>query len=587
MVASTLSKTMGKHLLKAGGDLRLYQLIRSELNDSNGVYDFRVGFTQQDPQQGDALSGNAFASFLLGYADNAHVSINAASDRRYPYVDLFLQDDWKISSRVSVNVGVRWDYQAPLYEADNKLVVGFDQTTPSPLQVPGLSLRGGLLFAGQNGAPRSPYTSDWNNIQPRAGLSYKITDHLVARANYGRSYLPVTGCCGGVVQTGFSQDTNMVTSVQTGIPFNTFSNPFPNGFLQPANGGQGLLTGIGTGLSFVNPKFEVPYADQWMTGVNLELPWNIGVDAAYVGNKVSKLPTTNGTAINEVPRAEREKAIEALGGNASYLSTQLPNPFAGLVNPILALNNPTISRGQLLRPNPQFNGISTILDNKGWSTYHGFELVATKRMSHGLMTSVNYTLSRLREATDYLNNGFEATPFEDLASIDRTHHITITALYELPFGPGKTFAANASGLVAGLVGGWQVNVLHEWESGTPTGMPNGIISCDPRLPGDQQTRDRWFNTSCFSSNPPNAFRTAPFRMSDVRDPAITNTALSFFKNTRVAQATLQLRFELFNPFNTRIYGGPNTTITSTQFGRITPSQINFPRTGQVGVRYVF
>jgi len=287
--------------------------------------------------------------------------------------------------------------------------------------------------------------------------------------------------------------------------------------------------------------------------------------------------------------AEQQRAIERLGGNASYLSTLVPNPFAGLVNPIVALNNPTINRGQLLRPFPQFTGIRENLDNKGRSKYHAFEMVAQRRFSHGVTASLNYTLSRLREAVDYLNNGFESTPYEDLASIDRTHHLTITALYELPFGPGRAIGRDASGLAAALIGGWQFNVLHEYESGTPTAMPNGQLKagCDPKLPSGQQSLDKWFDTSCFAVTPPNDFRTTSFRMSDVRDPSITNTAFSLFKSNRVGHVNVQLRGELFNPFNIRIYGGPNTTITSTQFARITPSQINFPRTGQVGVRVTF
>jgi Carboxypeptidase regulatory-like domain/TonB-dependent Receptor Plug Domain len=589
---SVVSKTMGKHLVKVGGDFRLYQLIRTDYNEANGRYDFQKDFTQRDPQQGDATSGNAFASLLLGYptqaSTNTFVSINATSDRRYQYYDLFVQDDWHMGERATLGLGLRWDYQAPVYEKNDKLVTGFDTRTPSPLKVPGLNVVGGLLFANQTG-PKSPYKSDWTNIQPRASFAYKISDRLVARSNYGRTFLPLTGCCGGVIQTGFSQDTLMITSIQTGLPFNTLSNPYPNGFLQPANGGEGLLTGVGTNISFVNPDFVVPYADLWMAGLNIELPWNIGLNLAYVGNRVTELPTNNNTEINAVPLAEQRKAIERLGGNASYLSTLVPNPFAGLVNPIVALNNPTINRGQLLRPFPQFNNIRESLDNKGWSKYHAFELVANKRFSRGFHASINYTLSRLREAVDYLNNGFEATPYEDLASVDRTHHITVTALYELPFGPGKAIAGNATGLVAAVIGGWQFNVLHEYESGTPTAMPSGQLKagCDPRLPSGQQTLDHWFDTSCFTVTPPNDFRTTPFRMSDVRDPSITNTAFSLFKSNRIGQVNVQLRGELFNPFNIRIYGGPNTTITSPQFGRITPNQFNFPRTGQIGVRVTF
>jgi hypothetical protein len=228
------------------------------------------------------------------------------------------------------------------------------------------------------------------------------------------------------------------------------------------------------------------------------------------------------------------------------------------------------------------------LDNRGWQRYKGLEVVLNKRSSHGLTASVNYTLSRTYQAVDYLNNGFEDKPFEDLYPFDRTHHVTTNLLYELPFH------GNA------LVSGWQVNFLYEWASGTPVAMPNGIMKGDSaKLPKGQQTLAHWFDNSTQSNprpdgtwlwetNPANAFRVARFRMTDVRENPIENAAISVFKNTRVSgNKTVQLRFELFNPFNTRYYGGPNTTITSTQFGKITPNQFNFPRTGQLGLRLLF
>jgi hypothetical protein len=455
-----------------------------------------------------------------------------------------------------------------------------------------LQLKGGLLFAGVGGNPRGAYKSDWNNVAPRAGLSYKFSEKVIGRASYGRAYFSSSGgCCGSFIQNGFSQRTNMITAVQTGIPFNTLSNPYPEGFVQPFGSALGLATGNGTSISFLNPDFVMPYADQWMAGFSVDLPWSIGLDVAYVGNKVRKLPTNNGTQLNAIPRSEQEKAIAALGGNTQYLNTQFANPFAGRL-PGTTINTATVSRSQLLRPFPQFTGITMTLDNRGWSSYHGLEVVLNKRISHGLTGSVNYTLSRQREATDYLNNGFDATPFEDLGSpngaIDRTHHITANILYAVPLRGNR------------LVEGWQINFLYEWASGTPTTMPNGILRQDSaKLPSGQQTLDHWFDNStqsnprpdggwAWDTNPANAFRVAPFRFKDIRDPSIQNAAVSVFKNTRLAgNKMVQLRFEVFNPFNTRYYGGPNTTITSTQFGKITPNQFNFARTGQLGIRLLF
>jgi hypothetical protein len=601
-VQSSLSKSVGKHFLKAGVEWRYTELARRDENDENGRFEFNGDFTRRDPQQGDG-SGHWIADFLLGYplqgTNNTYVDVTAASVRQYGSYSLFVQDEWKITSRATLSVGLRWDYQLPVKEKDDKLVVGFDTgaTNPLQLQVPNvvnpatgqpLALNGGLVYAGVDGHRRGAYARDTNNLAPRASLSYKISEKVIARGNVGRSYLSSSGgCCGSFIQNGFSQRTNMLTSVQTGIPFNTLSNPYPDGFLSPYGSSLGLATGNGTSVSFINPSFVMPYSDQWMAGFSAELPWNIGLDVAYVGNHVYQLPTTNGTQINAIPRSEQERAIAALGGNTQYLNTQFANPFAGKL-PGTTLNGSTISRQQLLRPFPQFTGVTMTLDNRGWSRYDGLEVVVNRRLAHGVTASVNYTLSRQREATDYLNNGFESAPFEDLASIDRTHHLTSTLLYELPFRGSR------------LVEGWQINFLYEWASGTPTAMPNGILrQPSARLPDGEQTLNHWFDNSTASNpradggwawetNPPNAFRVAPFRMGDVRDPAIQNTAVSVFKNTRLGgRRMLQLRCEVFNPLNTRYYGGPNTAITSTEFGKITPNQFNFPRTGQLGVRLLF
>jgi outer membrane receptor protein involved in Fe transport len=612
----SLSKTQGKHFLKLGGDIRTYLLDRVSLGDANGRFDFSSGFTQRDAQTGDQVSGNAFASFLLGYPSGGGVDINAGSSRRYPYYALFIQDDWKPSGRLTVNLGLRWDYQAPVTEASNRMTIGFDRTSPSPFQVPGLALNGGLLFAGVNGNPNRPFDPDYSNFQPRVGASYKAQERIIVRANYGRSYLPLTGSgAEGINQNGFTRRTSIISSLQTGIPFNTLDRPYPDGLLQPFNSSLGLATNIGSGISFLNPDFKIPYVDQWMAGVSIELPAKVGLDLAYVGNRSRRLPI-NGLAINEVSRAQREKGIEALGGNPSYLTEQVLNPFAGLV-PGTILNTPTVQRGQLLRPFPQFQGITEDRINAGAAQYDGVEVSVNRRLSQGLLAVVNYTYSRQYEVgvnsagatttttspgtnSGYLNNGFDAAPWRSISGDDRPHRFTVTALYDLPIGQGRLIGRNLTGIVNKLVSGWQVNVIGEVQSGTPTVAPNAVLlSPSAALPRGQQSLDRWFDNST-ATNPrpdgtyawatlqPNAFRTLTVRLPDVRDPTAAQWALSVFKNMALTdRVSAQFRLEMFNAFNTPIYGAPDVGVNSSRFGRITPDQINFPRQTQLGLRFVF
>jgi hypothetical protein len=182
-VQASVSKTAGRHFLKLGGEFRNYRPDRVSLGDANGRFDFSRGFTQRDPQSGDATSGNAFASFLLGYPPGGGVDINTTSERQYLYDALFVQDDWKATARLTINAGLGWDYQVPPTERNDRLTVGFDPASPSSFRIPGLDLKGGLLFAGVDGSPRYPYKRDANNVQPRVGLAYQLHDRVVLRGN--------------------------------------------------------------------------------------------------------------------------------------------------------------------------------------------------------------------------------------------------------------------------------------------------------------------------------------------------------------------------------------------------------------------
>jgi hypothetical protein len=608
---ATLSRTQGRHLLKTGAEFRLYQLIRKDVGNQNGSYTFGDGFTRFNALQGDG-TGNGVATFLLGYPTAGSVDILAESDQRYSYFDVFVQDEWKISGNATLSLGLRWDYQRPVVEAHDFMTVGYDAARANPFQLaPGTvnpatgrpfgTLSGGLLFAGVNGNRRSPYKKDWNNIQPRINFAYRVADWISARLNYGRSYLGITACCGGVQQNGFSRTTNIITAgPQIGVPITTLDSPFPSGqFLQPVGSALGLATTNGQGFSFRNPDFEVPYADQWMAGVNLELPGNMGLNLAYVGNKVSRLSVTRN--INVIPIEERQRGIARLGGNPTYLSGQLPNPFAGLL-PDTGFNAPTIARRELLRPNPLFGDINQDFNNLGYSTYNALETSLNRRLARGMLATVTYTWSRRRQATALLNP-YDERPFEDIDSNDRPHRMTITALYVLPFGPGQRFGGSTSGLVARLIEGWQYNVIGEITSGTPIDMDGNAVPVANRfaLPNGQQSLNRWFDTSTPRNPRPdgtyawdanigaNDFRVSPFRLPDVRQDSKPQWSMSLFKNTRLTgDKILQFRIEVFNVFNTRLYGAPiSRDPNNANFGVVSNSQINFPRTGQVGVRLIF
>ncbi len=401
--------------------------------------------------------------------------------------------------------------------------------------------------------------------------------------------------------TDFQRTTPFIATSPGGIdPGTAWANPFPAGFLKPLAGELGLLTGIGTGPQIPNPDFEIPYTDQWMTGVDVQLPWNIGLDVAYVGNKVSKLGVTRN--VNSVPKSENDKAIPSLGGNTGYLNVTFPNPFAGLV-PGQALDAATVSRAQLLRPYPEFTNFSMNRLNLGSAYYNALETSATKRYSNGVMLAVNYTLAKLEDQTSFFTD-YDTAPYRDLQGDQRRHRLVITTLIDLPFGPGKPIGRNTTGIVAGLIGGWQFNTIGEIQSGRPLGLNGSAIQLDPdvALPKSEQSFQKWFDNSSTALNNPrpdgtfawgvlgtNEYRVVKNRFHDVNEPTEPQWAFSFFKTTKVADSkSLQIRLEAFNVFNTRVYGGPNTSPTSANFGIVdTASQVNFPRTLQIGVRLQF
>ncbi|MBI4477612.1 MAG: TonB-dependent receptor [Acidobacteria bacterium] len=611
-VSTSVSKSMGSHFAKIGGEIRAYEFFRHDEFTSNGRFNFTNDFTRRDPlSNAGPTSGSAFASFLLGLPNSGNVDTGVPRTERYRYYAIYLQDDWRLGPRATFNLGLRYDYQPPVTVKDGLTVTRFDTTTTNPLQSrvstqinpatgQPLILNGGLVYANQGG-PTSPYKSDWNNIQPRVGFTYKVNDRLLARGNYGRSYLGLSsGGQAGVYFTDFSRSTPFVAKAPNNVdPGTPWATPFPDGFLQPRAGELGLLTLAGQNLGNVpNPDYEIPYTDQWSAGVDVQLPWNIGLDVAYVGNKVSQLGV--GRPINVVPKSERDRAIARLGGNPNYLNQTFRNPFAGLL-PGTTRNGATLSRGDLLRPFPQFGTITMNRLNLGSAYYNALEAAATKRYSNGVMFAVNYTWMKLEDQTEFLTD-YDTEPYRDLSGNQRRHRLVITTLVDLPFGPGKRIGGHVSGFVAHLIGGWQFNTIGEIQTGRPLAFSgNAILLADTvKLPKGQQTYNRWFDNSTRTNPRPdgtftwdvigaNDYRQVGFRLHDVNEPTVPQWAFSLFKNTRMTnRVNLQVRVEMFNVFNARLYGGPQMNPSSANFGIVsTGSQVNFARTTQLGLRMSF
>lgn len=614
------SRTFSRHTLKFGGEYRNIRSNPETTGENSGHFDFTRDFTRKDPNSSDNTTGNAVASLLLGYPNGGRVEAGAARALQWHYLVLFIQDDLRVTPKLTLNLGFRWDYESPVTERYNRMARGFafDQTNPLASAVknaPGVSecpacadLRGGLLFAGVGGVSRGLFRRSMHNFQPRFGAAYALNNKTVIRGGYGLYYQP-TGQFGP--QTGFFVNTPYFAydvNGRVGVPergVNTFTLPFPNGLVKAPRASLGLLTQAGQGFNFDDPNRVVPYIYQYNFSIQREITPNLLLDVAYVGSQTRHLPAlgANPTASTPDPVSINEVSAADLAKGSAFLQQRVTNPFTGLL-PGSGNNGASVQRQQLLRPFPEFTGIGENAISIGKSWYNAFQMRVEKRLSQGLTFISSYTLSKTMEQLNFLNPQ-DTVMVRQLTNYDRTHRWVFSGIYNLPFGRGRKFGSNTSGLVDRLIGGWQINWIYTIQSGRPLDEPNLERLGSAKLAN--QTPDRWFN-NCFkdvngnlkncqpgespvwSQRPPFTLRTTPNRFSDIRVPWRPTLDLSLFKNTKINERfALQYHLESFNTLNTVILQAPNTDFTNANFGTIPRPReaIYFPRNIQMALKLYF
>jgi hypothetical protein len=597
--AASLTKVRGAHTWKAGFEGRMLRVNVWEAR-SAGTFNFRQNETQgPNPTTSSSTAGFAFASLLLGTGQPNAVLIqnwkNVAANSFYWAG--YAQDDWRVNSRLTLNLGVRYDLDVPRTERFNRMNY-FDPEARSPLAdiVPAFpDLKGGVVFVGVDGRSRYQYNWDTNNIAPRLGLSYQVDPKTVVRAGYGHIFGPSNqGAQGTVGPFGFRTENLWVTSIDGITPLNTLRNPFPNGFRPSPGASEGLLTQVGANLQAPLQDTPSPWTIQYNVNVQRELPWALFVEIGYVGTRGYDLArnSESGISLNQL-----DPRYMSLG---SQLNQQVPNPFYGIVNNGV-LTQPTASRGQLLRPYPQFTDIIPLYSSGAKSRYHALQTTMRKRLSQGLMFEGSYTFARAREIPLSHQNSYNIEASWALASYDIRHRFVISYLYELPFGRGRRFASNAAPLVNAIIGGWQFNGITTLQSGTPLAVTAsntaGIFGArtqpnnngnDPRLDGPVSERlNRYFDTSVYSQPAAFTFGNEPNFSSVLRAHGVRNFDLSMFKNLALRPSvTLQFRVEALNAFNRVQFSGPNTSVTSSSFGVIS-GQANAPRQLQFALKLLW
>ena len=622
-VDTVATKTLGRQTLKAGYALRLFDVYTNPTSGGAGAFTFNGQYSDADGTATSAAgSPLSIADLVMGIPDAATLTLNTGSFvNKIAYNALFAQDDIRLNEKLTVNVGLRYEYELGQSEKSNRYNVGFDEkATSSYMNAAGqtVNLVGGVEFAGTNGDPTHCCANSHTKFSPRLGVSYAPTSKTVFHAGFGMFYAPV-GIAAATA--GYSQTTTLAQSNTTGaVAAGTngyLTNPFSTGVLLPTGNTLGPLTGVGsaftgsstytftTGLQSHRKHF--PLVEQYSVDMQQQFPHDILFKVGYYGAHARNF--ANYTNINQLPDAVL--AQYAPGGihYGTSLATKVANPYyATTIGGLPAtgvVSTPTIAQGQLLLPFPQFAQVFE-LESTGYSNYNSLVVKAEKRTTKGLTFLGTYTwsanwdnifstgsqiYSNLGPQDGYNPRGEYA---RSINSIPNRYTAAIT--YDLPFGRGKKFLGGSNRLVDEIVGGWQIN--DEWviQNGVPLTLsqtdlsvnlgtngvggtyqrPNigagGIYSaCVAGKPqthlgnyGSGLSKPFFVNPAAFTPAPAYTYGNAP-RTLPCRTPGYDNTNISIFKDFSITERVkFQFRAEALNAFNTPEFGPPSNTYGASQ-----------------------
>jgi hypothetical protein len=596
----SVSRTMSHHFLKAGFDGRLVRANIRETRTADGTFPFAAAMTQgPSPLKASSTAGNAVASLLLGTGTSNGSEIlyrgfKVQADQSY-YFAWYLQDDWKVNSRLTLNLGIRYDFDTPKTERYNRLN-WFDPTVVSPLagKVPGFpDMRGGLQFVGVNGNGRGNFDFVPNQVGPRLGMAWQATRKTVVRAGYGHLYsASYVSATVADVPYGFDSETPWITSLDGITPLNRLSNPYPSGILPSLGASRGLLSAVGQGFRAKEYPTPNSWTQQWNVTIQRSLPGNLLLEVGTIGARGRGMPFTY--YANEL-----DPKYQSMG---SKLSQLVANPFYGIVSDGI-FSSPTVSQGQLLRPFPQFTDLTDAQDQGSETWYNALQTTVKKRLGHGVQFETSYVWSKsIDRGEGSPQSHYRMDVERSVSSRDTPHRFVASYLYELPFGKGRYFLRQLPNVLESLVGGWQFNGITTIQSGTALGITasntagtfgqteyannNGKSGA---LSGSAQSRlNRWFDTSVFSQPEPYTFGNTSPRIADIRGHYTNNFDLSLFKEFHPVREWLKLQFraEALNAFNRVQFANPNTSVTSSSFGRVT-AQANTPRQVQFGLKFLW
>lgn len=609
IVNGALTKTLNHHNVTVGAEYRRIRMNFQDFSNAPGTYSFSGAFTQADPNVTGDGTGSDLADLLLGYANSGEVDLTTPLKTYLDYTALFVQDDWRLTSRLTLNLGLRYEAETGLKEDKNQLAVGFNRSATAKLSNDA-TVTGGILFAGVNGNQRDVGDLSRLKFAPRLGASYELRPGTVLRGGYGILYAPLRYDPIGTLAPGYTAANSYVASFDNDqTPANSLDNPFPAGLQKPVGNSAGLLTGLGNAVTTYDQNLHAPRVQQFSVGVEQELPGKIALDASYIGSRAINLnpSPTSSTPINT---NQLNPSNFAFGGS---LSDPVANPNYIPGGPGI-IGQPTVARSQTLRPFPQFTSVNLFVSS-AHAAYDALLVKAEKRAGHGLNLVSSFTWSRNMDSSFATANSIQSPGFSAPQNVydleaeyahsvaDVPYRFVAGVLYDMPFGKGQRFSTG-NNWSNQIIGGWQLNVLPTFQSGFPVSIrqssnPNSTIAGNgvqrPNLvhgvplatKGSLYDRlDGYINPAAFSASTAYTFGDAP-RTLPLRGPGYENWDISLFKSVLVRErVNVQFRAQTFNAFNTPLFAGPNTSFGSTSFGRIT-AQANFPRYVQLGLHITY
>jgi hypothetical protein len=594
---ATLTKTAGRHTLKFGGDFNVLRENAQQNPGTNG-FTFTSAFTQGPvATTASSTAGSPLASFILGTPASGSITSNPALALQSLYYGFYVQDDFKVTSKLTLNLGLRYEYEAPWTDRFNQLTNFNFQAVP-PLTAPGLNLHGALSFVGVNGTPRGQWNPSRDNFAPRAGFAYSLGQKTVIRGGAGLFYAPGFTSDNWTSTTGFAATSTFVGSLNTVTPYNLLNNPYPGGLVKPVGSSQGAAADLGQSITFTDRNFKIPTSGAWNFQIQRELPGNTVATVAYVGQR--GWHEYQGLQFNQLPDSDLAQG--------SSLLTLVPNPFYGQVTSG-ALSAAKVSQAQLDLPYPQFQSLATNYSTWAASNYHALQITVEKRFSRGVSINGSYTWSRLMDNNtgDFSGQTLGAAGYQDyfnlrnewaVSALDVPRRLVVAYRWELPAGPGHQWFKSGAG--AKVFGGWQIEGITSVQTGETLGVSDATNTSGSTNAAGQRpnwngsnpalshpTIGQWFNTSVFSQPAAFTFGNAPRSFGSLHASPLRNFDFSVIKNTHLTERfALQFRAEAFNLFNTVQFNPPATSFGAGTFGTVSGQQNN-ARIIQLALKLLF